>query len=108
MNYLKSITSTVLSSAGVSYPFTIGERIPGQEAGSSIWELREGVKRVRRAPGNIAESFADIQDDGTLLTLFIFDATLPPFQPGSKDRRTLMQLAKNALKKLRTMRHPDV
>jgi hypothetical protein len=46
MNYLKSITSTVLTSAGVSYPFTIGERIPGQEPGSSIWELREGVKRV--------------------------------------------------------------
>lgn len=46
MNYLKSITSTVLSSAGVSYPFTIGERVPGQDSGSSIWELREGVKRV--------------------------------------------------------------
>ena len=50
----------------------------------------------------------DDQDDGTPLTLFIFDATLPPLQPGSKDRRMLMQLAKNALKKLRTMRHPDV
>ena len=49
-----------------------------------------------------------LQDDGTLLTLFIFDATLPPLQPGNKDRRTLMQLAKNALKKLRTIRHPDV
>lgn len=47
MNYLKSIAGTVLSSTGVSYPFTIGEKIPGQEPGSSIWELREGVKRVR-------------------------------------------------------------
>lgn len=47
MNYLKSITTTVLNSAGVSFPFTIGERIPGQEPGTSIWELREGVKRVR-------------------------------------------------------------
>ena len=54
MNYLKSITSTVLSSAGVSYPFTIGERIPGQEPGSSIWELREGVKRVCHGVGNVA------------------------------------------------------
>ena len=54
MNYLKSITSTVLSSAGVSYPFTIGERIPGQEPGSSIWELREGVKRVCHGVGKMA------------------------------------------------------
>jgi SCY1-like protein 1 len=42
------------------------------------------------------------------LTLFVFDSTLPPLQPGNKDRRTLFQLAKNALKKLRTIRHPDV
>lgn len=46
MNYLKSITSSVLSSTGVSFPFNIGERIPGLEAGSSIWEIREGVKKV--------------------------------------------------------------
>ncbi|KAK8853130.1 hypothetical protein IAR55_003831 [Kwoniella newhampshirensis] len=92
MNYLKSITTSVLQSTGVTFPFSIGERIPGLDSHSSIWEIREGVKR----------------DDGTLLTLFIFDSTLPPFQPGNKDRRTLFQLAKNALKKLRTIRHPDV
>ncbi|BEI81446.1 hypothetical protein CcaverHIS002_0206060 [Cutaneotrichosporon cavernicola] len=92
MNYLKSITSSVLSGTGVSFPFTIGERIPGTEAGASVWEIREGIKK----------------DDGSPLTLFIFDATLPPLQPGNKDRRTLFQLAKNALKKLRTIRHPDV
>lgn len=46
MNYLKSITSSVLSSTGVSFPFTIGERIAGTEAGASIWEIREGVKKV--------------------------------------------------------------
>lgn len=46
MNYLKSITSTVLSSAGVSFPFAIGERIPGLESGSSIWEIKEGTKKV--------------------------------------------------------------
>lgn len=42
------------------------------------------------------------------MTLFIFDATLGPLQPGNKDRKTLFQLARNALKKLRTIRHPDV
>ncbi|KAL7418377.1 Nuclear aminoacylation-dependent tRNA export pathway component [Cryptotrichosporon argae] len=92
MNYLKSITSSVLQSTGVTFPFSIGERIPGLDTQSSIWEIREGVKR----------------DDGTPLTLFIFDSTLPPFQPGNKDRRTLLQLARNALKKMRTIRHPDV
>ena len=46
MNYLKSITTSVLNSTGVSFPFAIGERIPGLEAGSSIWELREGTKKV--------------------------------------------------------------
>lgn len=51
MNYLKSITTSVLNSTGVSFPFTVGERIPGIEAGSSIWELREGVKKVRPSLG---------------------------------------------------------
>ncbi|CAD6573941.1 MAG: hypothetical protein TREMPRED_000967 [Tremellales sp. Tagirdzhanova-0007] len=92
MNYLKSITTSVLASSGVSFPFAIGERIPGLDASSSIWEIREGVKK----------------DDGTPLTLFIYDSTLPALQPGNKDRRMLMQLARNALKKLRTIRHPDV
>ncbi|WVQ84322.1 hypothetical protein IAT38_006474 [Cryptococcus sp. DSM 104549] len=92
MNYLKSITTTVLQSTGVAFPFSIGDRIPGLDSHSSIWEIREGVKR----------------DDGTPLTLFIYDSTLPPFQPGNKDRKVLFQLARNALKKLRTIRHPDV
>jgi SCY1-like protein 1 len=46
MNYLKSITTSVLNSTGVSFPFSIGERIPGLDAASSIWEIREGVKKV--------------------------------------------------------------
>ncbi|OXM77370.1 SCY1-like [Cryptococcus neoformans Bt63] len=92
MNYLKSITTSVLQSTGVTFPFSVGERIPGLDSHSSIWEIREGVKR----------------DDGTPLTLFIYDSTLPPFQPGSRDRKVLFQLAKNALKKLRTIRHPDI
>jgi SCY1-like protein 1 len=92
MNYLKSITTTVLASTGVSFPFAIGERIPGLDTSSSIWDIREATKK----------------DDGTPLTLFVFDSTLPPLQPGNKDRRTLLQLARNALKKLRTIRHPDM
>jgi hypothetical protein len=45
MNYLKSITTTVLQSTGVTFPFSIGERVPGLD-GQTIWDIREGVKRV--------------------------------------------------------------
>lgn len=46
MNYLKSITSTVLNSTGVSFPFSIGERLAGVTSETSLWEVREGVKKV--------------------------------------------------------------
>mgnify|MGYP006876485089 CR=1 FL=1 len=52
MNYLKSITTSVLNSTGVSFPFAIGERIPGLESGSTIWEIREGTKKVRTYCGS--------------------------------------------------------
>ena len=41
------------------------------------------------------------QDDSTLVSVFFFDANAP-------NRRNLLPLAKNALRKLRTTRHPDV
>jgi SCY1-like protein 1 len=111
MNYLKSITTTVLQSTGVTFPFSIGEKIPGLD-GQTIWDVREGVKRVRTLPRSRVVSRADdstvVKDDQTALTLFIFDSTLPPLQPGNKDRKALFQLAKNALRKLRTIRHPNV
>lgn len=53
MNFLKSVTSSVLSSTGVSFPFTIGERIPGIEAGATLWDIRFGVKKVSEG-ANIA------------------------------------------------------
>lgn len=54
MNYLKSITTTVLQSTGVTFPFSIGERVPGLD-GQTIWDIREGVKRV----GDIKSVAAD-------------------------------------------------
>lgn len=41
------------------------------------------------------------QDDGLPVSVFVFDSNQPP-------RRNLLPLAKNALRKLRTVRHPDV
>lgn len=92
MDFLRNIATAALQSTGVTFPFTIGDKIPGLSSNSSLWDIREGVKK----------------DDGTLLTLFIFDSSLPPLQPGNRDRKALLHLAKNALKKLRTIRHPDV
>jgi SCY1-like protein 1 len=45
MDFLRNIASAALQSTGVSFPFTIGDRIPGTE-GKTIWDVREGVKKV--------------------------------------------------------------
>jgi len=46
-------------------------------------------------------TFSQLQDDGSPVSIFEFDS-------GSPAKRNLMPLAKNALRKLRTVRHPDV
>jgi SCY1-like protein 1 len=59
MDFLKSITSTVLSSTGVTtFPFTIGERIPGLEHGSTLWEIKEGTKKVTCLAGPLGGAHA--------------------------------------------------
>jgi hypothetical protein len=45
MDFLRNIASAALQSTGVSFPFTIGDRIPGTE-GKTIWDVREGVKKA--------------------------------------------------------------
>jgi SCY1-like protein 1 len=45
MDFLKSITTSVLASTGVSFPFTIGDKVPDLD-GKTIWEVREGIKKV--------------------------------------------------------------
>lgn len=42
-----------------------------------------------------------LQDDGSAVSVFIFDSN-------TNGRRNLLPFAKNALRKLRTIRHPDV
>jgi len=41
------------------------------------------------------------QDDSSSVSVFFFDGSLP-------NKRNLLPIAKNALRKLRTIRHPDV
>ncbi|KAJ9114995.1 hypothetical protein QFC22_005323 [Naganishia vaughanmartiniae] len=97
MNILRNIASAALQSTGVTFPFQIGDRIslgPGDTASFDnqvIWDIRSAVKK----------------DDGTPVTLFVFDVTAQSTSSG-KDRKAQFQLAKNALKKLRTIRHPNI
>ncbi|KZO90737.1 ARM repeat-containing protein [Calocera viscosa TUFC12733] len=88
MDYLRSIgsaaASAVLQKSGIAFPFSLGEKI-GAFEGRTIWTLHDAVKR----------------DDNTPVSVFVFDSNVG-------NRRSLMPLAKNALRKLRTIRHPDV
>ncbi|KAF8606368.1 ARM repeat-containing protein [Ceratobasidium sp. AG-I] len=87
MDYLRSLgsaaASTLIQKSGIALPFSLGERVHGY--GDPIWTLYEATKR----------------DDSSLVSVFAFDANDP-------QRRDLFPLAKNALRKLRTTRHPDV
>ncbi|EKM53988.1 uncharacterized protein PHACADRAFT_96310 [Phanerochaete carnosa HHB-10118-sp] len=88
MDYLRNLGSAAVSSlvqkSGLTLPFSLGPKVTSYE-GKSIWTLYEGTKR----------------DDGSAISVFEFDAN----QPG---KRTYLPLAKNSLRKLRTVRHPDV
>ncbi|KAH9813027.1 hypothetical protein DFH28DRAFT_897391 [Melampsora americana] len=59
----------------------------------SIWTLYEGIKR----------------DDNSNVSIFIYDTNQPSNSfVGSKDKKVILGFAKNALKKLKTLRHPDI
>ncbi|KAK5273049.1 Nuclear aminoacylation-dependent tRNA export pathway component [Exophiala xenobiotica] len=79
MDFLKSAVASAIAKSS-SFPVTIGDRI---DAGESIWVVHNGVKK----------------DDNTPCCLFTFDI--------NKDKARL-PLAKNAARKLRTLRHPGV
>ncbi|KIW42453.1 uncharacterized protein PV06_06002 [Exophiala oligosperma] len=79
MDFLKSAVASAIAKSS-SFPVTIGDRI---DAGESIWSVHNAVKK----------------DDNTPCSLFTFDI--------NKDKARL-PLAKNAARKLRTLRHPGV
>ncbi|KAG9560357.1 ARM repeat-containing protein, partial [Aureobasidium melanogenum] len=67
-------------SKGPAFPYSFGERV---DIDQSIWTLHNGTKR----------------EDGSRCSIFSFDVT------ANKSR---LPLAKNALRKFRTLRHPGV
>lgn len=92
MDWLKSAAQAAFAK-GNSIPnlpnFGLGDREHDFD-GLTIWQLYTGTKR----------------DDDSSVSVFVYDAALP--SSSRTDKRTLLLLAKNALKKLRTLRHPDI
>ncbi|KAK2760844.1 hypothetical protein FQN54_002083 [Arachnomyces sp. PD_36] len=79
MDFLKSAVASAIAK-GSSFPYSFGDRV---DEGESIWTLHNGTKR----------------EDNSPCSIFTFDIN------ANKSR---LPLAKNAMRKLRTLRHPGV
>ncbi|KAL2157722.1 hypothetical protein VTH06DRAFT_5205 [Thermothelomyces fergusii] len=79
MDFLKSAVASAIAK-GPPFPYSFGDKV---DMDPSIWTLYNGTKR----------------EDGSNCSIFSFDITA---------NRSALPLAKNALKKLRTLRHPGV
>ncbi|KAK7754777.1 Nuclear aminoacylation-dependent tRNA export pathway component [Diatrype stigma] len=79
MNFLKSAVASAIAQ-GPPFPYSFGDKV---DVDASIWTLYNGTRR----------------EDGSNCSIFAFDAVA---------HKSQLPLAKNALKKLRTMRHPGV
>ncbi|KAI0206173.1 armadillo-type protein [Astrocystis sublimbata] len=80
MDFLKSAVASAMAAQGPSFPYSFGDKV---DIDASIWTLYNGTRRA----------------DGSACSIFSFDVA------ANKSR---WNLAKNALRKLRTMRHPGV
>ncbi|KAL2145590.1 hypothetical protein VTI28DRAFT_6828 [Corynascus sepedonium] len=79
MDFLKSAVASAIAK-GPPFPYSFGDKV---DMDPSIWTLYNGTRR----------------EDGSNCSIFSFDITV---------NRSALPLAKNALKKLRTLRHPGV
>ncbi|CCA73691.1 hypothetical protein PIIN_07644 [Serendipita indica DSM 11827] len=82
-NLGSAAATSLLQKSGISLPYSLGEKVHDYD-GKSIWTLYDATKK----------------DDSSPVSVFHFDA--------SGNRRTHLPFARNALKKLRTTRHPDI
>lgn len=97
MDFLKSAVASAISK-GPPFPYTFGDRVTLDQ---SIWTLYNGVKRVR-VPIDAKAFFltcATHQEDNSDCSIFAFDVH------ADKSR---LPLARNAVRRLRTLRHPGV
>lgn len=86
MDYLRSFgsaaVSTLVQKSGLNLPFSLGAKVYSCE---TFWTLYDATKR----------------EDGSLVSVFEYDLTHPL-------NKSTIPLARNSLRKLRTIRHPDV
>ncbi|CUS13445.1 unnamed protein product [Tuber aestivum] len=80
MDFLKSAVASAISK-GPPFPYTFGDRV---DVDRSIWSLYNGTKK----------------EDGSNCSIFSFEI--------NDSTRSRLPLARNALRKLRTLRHPGV
>ncbi|KAI1270695.1 ARM repeat-containing protein [Xylariaceae sp. FL1019] len=80
MDFLKSAVASAMAAQGPPFPYSFSDKV---DIDASIWTLYNGTRKA----------------DGSNCSIFSFDVN------ANKSR---LPLAKNALKKLRTMRHPGV
>ncbi|RAL00313.1 COPI-interacting protein CEX1 [Aspergillus ibericus CBS 121593] len=79
MDFLKSAVASAIAK-GSSFPYSLGDRV---DLSDSIWTLHNATKR----------------EDGSLCSVFTFDTA---------SNKSRLPLAKNAVRKCRTLRHPGV
>ncbi|MCJ1443725.1 MAG: hypothetical protein MMC23_004225 [Stictis urceolatum] len=79
MNFLKSAVASAISQ-GPPFPYSFGDRV---DLDQSIWTLHNGTKR----------------EDGSNCSIFSFDITT---------NKSRLPIAQNALRKLKTLRHPGI
>ncbi|KAG0700943.1 armadillo-type protein [Suillus ampliporus] len=86
MDYLRSFgsaaVSTLVQKSGLNLPFSLGPKVYSCE---TFWTLYDATKR----------------EDGSLVSVFEYDLTHPL-------NKSTIPLARNSLRRLRTIRHPDV
>ena len=102
MDFLKSAVASAIANA----TSRLGTKIIGDKVDldPSIWTLYNGTKRVcpmrPSFPNHTnAVPYSPLQEDGSDCSIFAFDVS---------DNKSSLPLARNALKKLRTLRHPGV
>lgn len=101
-NFGSAAASSLLQKSGISLPYTLGDVVT-EYNGKSIWTLYNATKKVRRSINATTDTChsppsSKTQDDSSPISVFYFDGS----------NRQYLPFAKNALRKLRTTRHPDV
>lgn len=98
MDFLKSAVASAISKEP-SFPYKFGDKLTVDQ---SIWALHNGTKRVcvlHNLPPYLSDSCPHLQENGSDCSIFAFDVTAD---------RSRLPLARNAVRKMRTLRHPGV